>query len=259
MNKLIHLTLLLMISLIAKSQDYCDFIENVQNYQGSAKLKHIGDYDVIDSATFNINTYLSSFDNIEVEKEYRIGVYFFDNYLDGNPYLYALKNDQKLDNNNNNNKSLYDFLNKTEIRAKKHIVPKDSEKGFLQYLFFCEMGEQFALKWHSNYNKKFIISTKKKLDTVIKEFKKYNQIKTDSNTTEMPAFQVDLQELNKFAQINPTVEIEMTKEFCIITWIEDITHSGIYRCKYKIQRQFPYNIEKMNEELLLKITTGFLY
>jgi len=121
------------------------------------------------------------------------------------------------------------------------------------------MGEQFALKWHSNYNKKFIICTKNKLDEVINEFKKYNQPQTGENEAEMPDFQVNLEELDKFSQINPEVKVEMTKEFCEATWIEDRIHSGIYKCKYKIQRQFPYKIEKINEERLLEITIGFLY
>lgn len=257
MIKLIHIITILLIPLIAKSQDYCNFIQNIQSYQDSVKLKHVGDYNVIDSETFDINTYLSLFDNIEVEMDYKIDVYFFDNFLDGNPYLYALRNNQIL--LDKNKKSLYKFLNKSEIRAKNHIFPKDSEKGFLQYLFFCEMGEQFALKWHSNYNEIFIICTEKKLDKVINEFKKYNQPITGEDESEMPAFQVDLGDLDKFAQINPAIEIEMTNEFCEVTWIEDRTHSGIYKCKYKIQRQFPYKIEKINEEQLLEITIGFLY
>jgi len=257
MIRLIHVTIFLSISLIAKSQDYCDFIQIVQDYQDSAKLKHVGDNDIIDSETFDINTYLSLFDKIEVEKDYKIGVYFFNNFLDGNPYLYALKNDQKL--KDKNKKFLYKLLSKPEIRAKNHIVPKDSEKGFLQYLFFNEMGEQFTLKWHSNYNEKFIICTNKKLDEIINEFKKHNQPQTGENERELPAFIVDLNALNKLAEINPVVEIELTNEFCTITWIEDRTHNGIYKCKYKIQRQFPYKIEQINEEQLLEISIGFLY
>ncbi len=243
--------------MIAKSQDYCDFIENVQNYQDSVKLKHTGDCDIIDTVTFDIDTYLSSFDNIVIERNIKLMYISLIYFLDGNPYLYALKNDQRL--NDKNKKSLYKFLNKSEIRAKNHIIPKDTEIGFLQYLFFHEMGEQFALKWHSNYNEKFILCSKKKLDEVINEFKKYNQTQTGENEAEMPAFKVDLQALNKIAQINPAVEIELTNEFCAITWIEDRTHRGIYKCKYKIQRQFPYKIEKINEEQLLEITIGFLY
>lgn len=258
MNKLIYTALFLTISLIVKSQNSCDFIMNIQNYQDSVKLKYVGDHHIIDSATFDINTYLTFFDNIEIEKDYKIGVYFFDNFLDGNPYLFAIRDGEEF--KTNNKKSLYEFLNKKEIRAKNHIVPKDSEIGFLQYLFFCEMGEQFALKWHSNYNEKFILCSKKKFEEVINEFKKYNQPQTGENEAETSAFfQVNLEELDKFAQINPDVKIEMTNEFCEVTWIEDRTHRGIYKCKYKIQRQFPYKIEKINEERLLEISIGFLY
>lgn len=257
MNKLILITLILITSLIAKSQDFCNFIENVQNYQDSVKLKHVGDYHIIDTTTFDIDTYLSSFDNIVIEKEYKVDVYFFDNVLDGNPYLYALKNDQSL--NDKNRKSLYKFLNNPEIRAKNHIVPKDFEIGFLQYLFFCEMGEQFALKWHSYLNEKFIICSKKKLDEVINQLKKYNQPHTEDSEIEMSEFQVDLQELDKLAQISPMVEVEMSNDFCTVTWIEDRTHRGIFKCKYQIQRKFPFKIEKLNEERLLKISIGFLY
>jgi hypothetical protein len=257
MNKLILIPLFLTVSLMAKSQDYCDFIRNVQDYQDSVKLKHSGDYDVIDSETFDVNTYLSSFDLLEVEREYKIGVYFFDNFLDGNPYLYALKNDQKL--KVTNKKALYKFLERTEVRAKNHIVPKDAEKGFLQYLFFCEMGEQFALKWHSNNNRKSILCSEEKRDQVVNELKNYNQTQTEDDEIEMPDFQVDLQELDKFAQIIPAVEVEMLNDFCEISWIEYRTHSGIFKCKYQIQRQSPFKIKKISEERLLEINMGFIY
>jgi hypothetical protein len=257
MKKLIFIITISVVPLIAKSQDYCDFIQNIQNYQDSVKLKHIGDYDVIDSTTFNINTYLSTFDNIEVENGYKIGIYYFDNFLDGKPYLYALKNDQTL--KAKNNKTLYTLLNKAETRAKNHITPKDSVKGFLQYLFFAEMGEQFALKWHANYNEKYIICTNEKLEEAVNELKEYNQVETDTGETELPRYIVDLHKLNRFAQIDPNIEIDLTNEYCTITWIENRTHNGCYKCKYKIQRQFPYRIEKISEELLLEITIGFLY
>ena len=46
--------------------------------------------------TFDIDTYLSLFDNIKIEKGFSINVYFFDNFLDGNPYLYALKENENV-------------------------------------------------------------------------------------------------------------------------------------------------------------------
>lgn len=243
--------------MIAKSQDYCNFIENIQNYQDSVKLMHIGECDIIDSKTFDIKTYLSTFDNIVVEKGYNIEMYFFDNFLNGNPYLYALKNNQKLKVENGN--SLYAFLNKAEIRAKNHISPIDSEIGFLQYLFFCEMGEQFALKWHSHSFEKYIFCSNKKLADVITELRKYNQPMTDGEEADGPLYEVSLEELDKVAQINPAVEIELSNEYCTVTWIENRTQSGFYKCKYRIQRKSPYIIEKVNEERLLEIRVGFCF
>lgn len=257
MIKLIYYIIFLFTSLIAKSQNYCDFIQKVQNYQDYVKLKQVGDEDEVDMETFDVDIYLSLFNRIKVDKGYKIGMYYMDNFLDGNPYLYVLKSDQKL--KDKSKEYFYNFLNKAEFKAKNHISPKDSEEGFLQYLFFYEMGEQFALKWHSCYNSKFIICNKKKQDEVINDFKKYNIIKTDKNNKDLPAFQVDLQALNKFAEIDPAIEFELTKEFCTITWIEDRTHKGIYKCKYKIQRHLPYKIEKIYEELLLDIKIGFIY
>ena len=247
--------LILIIPLILKSQDYCSFIQNIQNYQDSVKLKSFENYYIIDSNTFDINLYLSYFDNIKFEDGWMIDVYFFDNFLDGKPYLYATK---ELHNFNTRN-SLYKFLNEPASRAKNHAIPMDSEKGFLQYLFFSELGEQFALKWHEYYNEKYIICSEKKLYEIVNGFRNCNQAENDEGEMVLPLFSVDSQELNEFAQINPTIKIELTNEYCTITWIENRTHSGIYRCKYKIQRQIPYEIERINEEQLLKISIGFDY
>lgn len=250
MNRLIHIALFLTISLTAKSQDYCDFIQTVQKCQDTVKLERVGDDDDIDLKTFDINTYLSLFDNIEVEKDYLINVLFFDNHSDGNPYLYALKEDQRFEFKDK--RSLYNFLNKDEIRAKNHIAPKASELGFLQYLFFYEMGEQFALKWHANKDGKSIICSKAKLEKIVNELRRINLPPAAGVEDESPEFIVDLKELDKFKQIDPAVKVEMKNNFCMITWIED-RRGGIYKCKYKIQKQSPYKIERVTEKRLLEI------
>lgn len=251
------LTVIAIIPLISKSQSYCDFIDRIQNYQDSVKLKLLSDFDIIDSTTFNIHQYLSFFDDLEVEEGIRIDVHYFDNFLDGNPYLYALQEGQKLVKMNKN--STYNFLNRNEIRAKNHIKPNDTDKGFLQYLFFSEFGEQFALKWHANYNRKYIICSKKKLDEVVNEFLLHNKIDTLKEEKELPLFSVDLKELDKFSQIDPTIIIGSANKSYTITWIENKTHDGIYACTYMIQRQYPFEIKKIKEDLLLKIEIGFLY
>jgi hypothetical protein len=263
MNKIffkrITLIIFLIIPLVTKSQDYCRFIHQIQNYQKSVKLEYSGDIDIIDSNTFDINTYLSFYNEIVVENDMEIGAYYFDNFLDGNPYLYALRKYQKLTEKDKN--TLYDFLNKIENRAKTHIAPTDTDHGFLQYLFFSELGEQFALKWHANYKQKYIVCSHQEISEIVNEFREYIEEENDNDDEEkvLPLFSVDLDELNKFAQINPIIEVELKDEYYAITWIENRTHSGIYRVKYILQRQQPYSIEKVSEELLLKIHMGFIY
>ncbi len=248
MNKLVFLILFLTMSLIVKSQNSCDFILNVQEYQDSVKLKRVGDCDIIDSTTFDVNTFLTFFDNIEFDKDYSIGVYFFDNSFDGNPYLYAVKYDEELKDKHKHKKSLHKYLNNPELRAKNHIVPMDSEEGFLQYLFFYELGEQFALKWHSNYNEKRIICSSDILDSVINDLKTSEWITADA---------LGLKKLKEAA--SPNIEIEKTDQYYIITWLENRTHIGIFKCTYRISRERPHLIDKIKEEKLLDIYMNFAY
>jgi len=256
-QKHIFFIIISLFPIVIKSQDYCGFIQEIQEYQDSVKLRNSGDLNIIDSTTFNILEYLSFFNEIEIEEGIKIGVYFLDNFYDGNPYIYALRSKEKLIDKNK--RALYKFLNQPESRAKNHIKPNDSEIGFLQYLFFYEMGEQFALKWHSNYNEKYIICSKKKLRNVINEFKKYNQPYSNKKEMEVPLFGGDTIQIKKLEKINPAIQLEVGNEHCTISWIENRTHKGIYRCIYKIQREAPHEIEMVSEEELLDISIGFIY
>ncbi len=244
-NKLFLSIAFCIFPLITKSQDYCKFIENIQNYQDSVKLKSNGEHQTIDSNSFNVHTYLSYFDNVTIENGFKIDVYFFDNFLDGNPYLYALKENQKIDNKDK--ESLYNILNKKELRAKNHIIPKDSIVGFIQYLFFSEMGEQFALKWHSNYNQKRIVCSSEALSRVINELSKSEMFTTDSTG------------LMKLKEVPPEIVIEKSDKDYTVTWIENRTHSGIFKCSYQINRHRPYDIIKTKEDKLLQIYLNFIY
>ena len=234
-----------LIPLILKSQDYCDFILKIQNYQDSVKFKQEGDFSTIDSNSFTIDTYLGYFNEIRVQKNYKIGLYYFKSLIGGNPFLYAIKENTEI--KNTDKMSIYRFVNKPKHRAKNHIIPDDSGKGFLQYLFFSVMGEQFALKWHSYYSEKYVIYSNDKLIEVI-------NMLSDSED-----FYVDLEELEKLNQISPQILIRKNEKDFLITWIENRTHSGIFRCTYQIKRSKPYPISLISEEKLLNIGLAFIY
>lgn len=265
-NKYSILIIFVAFSQILNGQNYCDFIQKVQNYQDSVRLKSKGDFDILDTTTFNLNTYLNFYDKLSVQPEIKIEVFFLDNFLDGNPYLVAIKKNQKLESiidslyyrskmlnlatdpiETKRSELFNKFLNDPNSKARNKLTPEDSEYGAFQFLFFAEMGEQFALKWHSNYNRKYIICSSHMLEQYIQQIGNSELFTVDKNSLEKL----------KGSSLNPI--IGSSEKFYKITWIENRTHSGIFRCTYRIERKFPFKIVKTKENKLVGIETNFLY
>lgn len=267
-NRLNTISVLLIISILpfqlTKSQNFCDFIQKVQAYQSSVKLEDTGgSYDILDSTTFNLQKYLSFFDHLNTSKEMKIGIYYIDNYLDGNPYLYAINKTKKIEKvvgipsektlkrkkaeyNSNEYKALYDFLNDSCNRAENNIIPENSEMGFFQYLFFSKMGDQFALKWHSLYQQRSIICSTDMIQEFIKE--EFNGI----------VYSKDSSSWEKLKECSPSPVIKTNEEFYEITWIESMPFFGVYKNTYKIDRKYPFRIIQTNKEKLLDINTDVI-
>ncbi len=277
--KIIVLSVILLFSTSTSAQELCNFILRVQDYQDSVKIKFNGEEDQIDSNTFNLKTYLNYFDKLILPVDLKIGIYYFDNFLDGKPYLYAMKKSQSfervidsltsqkvvIDNRRvklKKDNAILWFINSE--KAKNVVIPEDSDLGFLQYLFFNVMGEQFALKWHSNYDEKYIICNHDQLINLSYKFgiqKSYSEMKRSDQETEieLEPFTIDKTDLESLIEHPSQIKITYNPDFYYITWLENRTHSGIFECTYKIERHIPYKIESISENLLLHIYMNFIY
>jgi len=142
---------------------------------------------------------------------------------------------------------LYKFLNDSINRACNHIQPEETEEGYLQYLFFHVMGEQFALKWHALYEEKSIISSTEQVKQFVKDYRGNKMFETSNK------------ELRKMLKVNPIPAILFDSENCIITWYEIETHNGIYERTYKISRFAPYRVRQIKEKELVTISMNFVY
>ncbi len=120
------------------------------------------------------------------------------------------------------------------------------------------MGEQFALKWHSNYNEKYVICSKQRLGEIVRNFKVNNQSKNETKEVE-EELTIDSKQLQTLTQKDPSIIITSEREYYKITWMENRTHRGIYLCDYIIQKQAPFKIERAKEELIMEISIGFLH
>jgi len=57
--------------------------------------------------------------------------------------------------------------------------------------------------------------------------------------------------------LSPKVSIEPAN--CTITWYEIFTHRGILKKTYKIEREPPFQVEKVSEKEMAAISTKFFY
>ncbi len=236
-----------------KSQAIETFIQKVQNYQDSVKLITVGNNTSIDRKTFDLKTYMQMFDKLKLEPGLQYDYWFMDNVLDGKPYIYVHEpsfnlNDhyeQLADENGIYNKqerfksilrAKFEFVSKPENKASNHVIPEDSKEGYVQYLFFKELGEQFALMWHAIYNEKSIMLS------------------------------VDRQSINSLQGIehlneqgNPSkIIIDLHSRTCTITWYEEEPCHGTFLRTYTISRKAPYLIRKVRERQVKEASfTGF--
>lgn len=267
--KMILLFLIVINDVIA--QENIDFIKKVQMVQDSVKLIRTDKFpDLIDTSTFNIDNYFQFFDKLSLPTGSKIQYIFCDNKLGGYPILYVKNDSVKIENylekklgeyvkkynldKSNVTQEFIDFKKYEYLcgfasihNARKYVIPEDNETGYLQFLFFNEFGEQFALKWHTNYDQKSVIFSKDEIKRLYNYF-----LETD-------LFSCDIGKFEKLFKINPKPKIQMKKKMCKITWYEIATHHGIYKCTYEISRSIPHTIEKKEDIEILKINAEFIY
>lgn len=129
-----------------------------------------------------------------------------------------------------------------------NLIPDDTQEGYLQYLFFHQMGEQFGLYWHANYGRKTVLCDKKDVEYFLSYYRESKgYFKYDENKIS------DLLNLD----LSPVVELDSTN--CTIYWYEIYTHGGIYKNTYTIERTHPFRVKKLVSEEIVTISPLFFY
>ncbi|MBN1364431.1 MAG: hypothetical protein JW976_06475 [Syntrophaceae bacterium] len=144
--------------------------------------------------------------------------------------------------------ALIRFAADSTNRLYNNLFPDDTEEGYLQYLFFNQMGEQFALYWHSFYGEKTVICNRKDIEY----FLDYYNDRKDSFSFEKNKIR-DLLD----SDLSPTVSLDSVN--CTITWYEIFTHRGIFKKTYKIERDYPFQIMEVTEEEVAEISATFFF
>lgn len=148
----------------------------------------------------------------------------------------------------NRDNALADFALDSRNKAYNNLIPEDSKEGYLQYLFFHQFGELFALFWHANYGNKSLLCSKKDIEYFLDYYHKQG-----SNYDYEENKIVDLSD----SDLSPI--IELSEKECLITWYEIETHNGIFKRSYKIERHSPFRTGNVTEEKIANISAKFFY
>ena len=160
-----------------------------------------------------------------------------------------IKKYEKYKYNSDSRNILRFFTSDTTNSARYNIIPDDTPEGYLQYLLFHEMGEQFALHWHSYNGQRAIICNEKDVNDYLHL---YNSLRKND-------FDYNESEIRNLLQVELTPKIELDATSCTITWYIIWTHHGIYKETFTIQRKHPFGVKMIGDQKISNIEVRFIY
>ena len=130
-----------------------------------------------------------------------------------------------------------------------HVMVDDTPEGFLQYILFSQVAEQFYLYWHSGYNDREAVCTSGEVKTIIKDL-------SDGDFGLPISFTGKLKAL-AMRQVEPMVTIDT--DTVTIEMVTFTMWGGFYQETYTIQRALPHTILEHERKLLVPYECGIMF
>ncbi len=280
-----------------ESQTYTDFINKIQTYQDSIKLTSGKLSDTLDSTTFNFGEYIRMFNKIKAADNYKLGCEYFDNFLDGQPYIYALKDSNSLYNTIKRealkiirvdtvyktrlkivHHGLFKFLNDTTKEVKEFEIRYDERQfneayHFKLYKFLNDSSNRafnyitpedseigyIQYLFFSKFGEIFALKWHANYGSksIITSKKDVSEIIKYYTNNEL--FETNKNDLRKLLKLNLTPTVQLNSNECSIIWYEIEKHNGVFRRTYRINRKQPFTITLTEDKKLASINANFMY
>lgn len=214
---------------------------------------------------FDVNEFFSALPHLEVQKGYAIDYIQFQSY-DGAPFLYARKIGEypysSLDDLKKEYeqtwKNIYNSSGSPEVKEKayweyrynymNYIQINEFTQGYIEFLIFRIMGNQFYLMGHTNYNDVRPICTFDDLERAMRSFDAVGWDEDTKKPLKEEAHKIDL---------SPKVEYQ--RGIVIVKLFYFTQFGGLYKSETTIQRSFPHQIIKEEIEQIIKYNSGVRY
>lgn len=254
-----------------------EFIDKVQTFQNSVEIEYNRCTEKQQLVCFNLNEYMQMFNALRIkDSQYVFDCFYFSEEMSGMPFLYVRQPDfnllSHLETSMNTpegkqtkaslQQSIFYFLTNPANRACNNVIPEDTKEGYLQYIFFHEFGEQFALFWHAAYKRRTIVCSELELKEIAEQCADAGGSKEVSPDAEIPVegcIKCDSIALNEMLKngMHPTVKIN--GNHCLITLYEK-NRGGIYKKTFRVMREDPYEITLKDEkEIASETVYGYIF
>ena len=146
------------------------------------------------------------------------------------------------------NSALIQYAIDSANRICNNLIPEDTPIGYLQYLFFHEMGEQFALFWHAYSLEKTVLCDKADVKYFLSHYK---EMKGN--------FEYEENKIRDLLYIDISPVVELDSKNCSLGWYEIHTHKGIYKNTYTIERTYPFRVQRVSSDTIATISQLFFF
>ena len=211
--------------------------------------------------SFDINECFTVLPNISMEEGYVLDYVFYDYSWGQNPIIYARKENNEpfkgyveyiaVKNDDTVARSDYDLVTlvkDSENRVHENKIKIDGTKeGFFEYVVLQELGGQFYLSWHSEYNDTRIICDPLRIDDIVKDIRNRNLLEIPAETLEK-ARNLDFEPVIIFN--------ENTVDVTVIVFTK---WGGFKKLTYTISREYPHTIFNVQSEVILGYDCGLAY
>lgn len=156
---------------------------------------------------------------------------------------------------------VFNFLTDSVNKACNSIIPEDTEEGYMQYLFFHEFGEQFALSGRVNYKKRAIVCSEIEMKEIVKQCTEMNCDKGAPNDAERPVeecFECNSIALAEMLKTGVSPIIEMQENCCFIILYEK-NMSGVFKETFQVMRSEPYEVILRDKKEIVSIIGGYIF
>lgn len=206
---------------------------------------------------FDVNRYFEILDYLSVEDGYYLSHLYFSDLAGGEPVLYAvpvgsdpiysykaykeyITNGTTLEETISLRNISDDYLN--------HIVVEDTPEGFFQYAVLYELGDQFQLRWHANYDDDIILCDSNDLELV----------RTALENFRVASTRADIQIFRAYL-LNLSPYVVMGRDTVSVSLITFTKWGGFEEKNYTFARSFPHEIIDISTKTLLAYNCHILF